>query len=95
MALGDPVIDYVKVLWDPAAHDFAFDWRDLGLQPADDGFADRMDFHARATLLEEVIDGLADYVEINATDPALAPIKRDKRYKALEESLPLYRERYL
>ena len=59
----------------------------------DDGFEDRMRLYARATLLDEVIDGLADYVELDTTDPVLAPISREK-YEAFESGLTLYRERY-
>ena len=57
LALGDPVVDYILVLWDAARRDPAFDWHRLGVEATDDGFADRMRLYARATLLDEVIDG--------------------------------------
>ena len=93
IALGDPVADYIQVLWHSARHDPAFDWHSFAVQATDDGFGDRMRFYARATLLDEVIDGLADYVEFDSTDPLLARV-REEKYKAFEEGLPLYRERY-
>ena len=93
LALGDPVVDYIRVLWDSARHDLASDWHSLAAQADDDGFADRMGFYARVTLLEEVIDGLADCVELDAANPVQGPIRREM-YETFEESLPLYRERY-
>ena len=93
LALGDPVADYVPVLWDAALHDPAFDWQRLGVEATDDGFAHRMRFYARATLLDEVIDGLAEYVELDATDVVLAATSTEK-YQRFENGLSLYRERY-
>ena len=70
-----------------------FDWHKLGVEATDDGFAQRMRFYARATLLDEVIDGLAEYLRLDATDPVLAATSMEK-YEAFESGLSLYRERY-
>ena len=93
LALGDPVADFILVLWDEARNDPAFDWHRLGVDATDDGFAERMRFYARAILLDEVIDGLAEYVGLDATDPVLAATSTEK-YEAFESGLLLYRRRY-
>ena len=80
-------------MWDAALHDPAFDWQRLGVEATDDGFAHRMRFYARATLLDEVINGLAEYVELDATDVVLAATSTEK-YQRFENGLSLYRERY-
>ena len=93
LTVGDPVTDYIVILRDSARRDPDFDWRSCGVEATDDGFAERMRFYARASLLYEVIDGLAEYLGLDATNPLLAPISREK-HDAFEKGLVLYRERY-
>ena len=93
LAIGDPVGDYILVLWSLARQNPTFDWGILGVKATDDGFADRMRFYARATLLDEVVDGLAEYVGLDATDSILASVSREK-YGRFEQGLSSYRRRY-
>ncbi len=93
LALGDPAADYILILWGPARRDPSLDWHRFGVRATDDGFADRMRFYPRAILLDEIIDGLAEYVGLDATDRVLAPTSREK-FQAFENGLSLYRERY-
>ena len=93
LALGDPVADYIIVLRYPARHDADFDWRSFGVEATDDGFGERMRFYARASLLYVVVDGLAEHLGLDASNPLLSAISREKR-EAFETGLALYRERY-
>ena len=93
LALGDPVADYIIVLRHPARRDPGFDWRSHGVEPTDDGFDERMRFYARAALLYVVVDGLAEHLGLDASDPLLSATSREKR-EAFEKGLALYRERY-
>ena len=93
LALGDPVADYIIVLRKPARRDPDFDWRDLGVEATDDGFGERMRFYARASLLYNVVDGLAEHLGLDASNPLLAATSAEKR-EAFENGLALYRERY-
>ena len=90
LARGDPAADYIIILEESAQRDPGFDWRAFGVEATDDGFAERMRFYA---LLYRMIDGLAEYLGLDATDPLLAPISREK-HDAFEKGLVLYRERY-
>ena len=93
LALGDPVADYIIILPDSARRDPGFDWRSHGVEPTDDGFGERMRFYARAALLYVVVDGLAEHLGLDASDPLLSATSREKR-EAFEKGLALYRERY-
>ena len=93
LALGDPVADYIIVLRHPARGDPDFDWRSYGVEPTDDGFGERMRFYARAALLYVVVDGLAEHLGLDASNPLLTAISREKR-EAFETGLALYRDRY-
>ena len=93
LALGDPVADYIIVLRGPARRDPDFDWRCLGVEATDEGFGERMRFYARASLLYGVIDGLAEHLGLDASNPLLASTSSEKR-AAFENGLVLYRERY-
>ena len=93
LALGDPVADYIIVLRGPARRNPDFDWRCLGVEATDEGFGERMRFYARASLLYVVIDGLADHLGLDASNPLLAATSSEKR-AAFEHGLVLYRERY-
>ena len=52
-----------------------------------------MRFYARASLLYNVVDGLAEHLGLDASNPLLSAISREKR-EAFESGLALYRERY-
>ena len=93
LALGDPVADYIIVLRHPARRDPDFDWRSYGVKATDDEFGERMRFYARAALLYNVVDGLAEHLGLDASNPLLSAISREKR-EAFESGLALYRERY-
>jgi thiamine kinase-like enzyme len=93
LALGDPVADYIKVLWSVHHRAPAFDWKSLGVDVTDDGFDARIGFYVREALLDDLVDGLAEHVAINPLDPVLASIRNEK-YEAFEGGLRLYRERY-
>ena len=93
LALGDPVADYIIILPDSARRDPDNDWRSYGVEPTDDGFDERMRFYARAALLYVVVDGLAEHLGLDASDPLLSATSREKR-EAFEKGLALYRERY-
>ena len=93
LALGDPVADYIIVLRFSARRDPDFDWRCLGVEATDEGFGERMRIYARASLLFVVIDGLAEHLGLDASNPLLAATSSEKR-AAFEHGLVLYRERY-
>ena len=93
LGLGDPVADYIIVLRGFARRDLDFDWRHLGVEATDEGFGERMRFYARASLLYVVIDGLAEHLGLDASNPLLAATSSEKR-AAFENGLALYRERY-
>ena len=63
------------------------------MEATDDGFDDRMPFYARASLLYKVVDGLAEYLGLDASGPLLSATSREKR-EAFETGLARYRERY-
>ena len=93
LMLGDPVADYIIVLRHPARRNPQFDWRSYGVEATDDGFRERMRFYARASLLHRVVDGLAEHLGLDASNPLLSAVSREKR-EAFESGLALYRERY-
>ena len=93
LALGDPVADYIIVLRKSARRDPAFDWRSFRVEATDKGFGERMRFYARASLLYIVVDGLAEHLGLDASNPLLSATSREKR-EAFESGLTLYRERY-
>ena len=93
LALGDPVADYIIILPDSARRDPDNDWCSYGVEATDDGFDERMRFYARASLLYKVVDGLAEYLGLDASGPLLSATSREKR-EAFEKGLALYRERY-
>ena len=93
LMLGDPVADYIIVLRHPARRDPQFDWRSYGVEATDEGFGERMRFYARASLLYEIVDGLAEHLGLDASNLLLSDISREKR-EAFEGGLALYRERY-
>ena len=93
LMLGDPVADYIIVLRHLARRDANFDWRSYGVEATDDGFGERIRFYARASLLYTVVDGLAEHLGLDASNPLLSAISREKR-EAFETGLALYRERY-
>ena len=69
------------------------DWCSYGVEATDDGFDERMRFYARAALLYVVVDGLAEHLGLDASDPLLSATSREKR-EAFEKGLAPYRERY-
>ena len=93
LALGDPVADYIIILPDSARRDPDNDWCSYGVEATDDGFDDRMPFYARASLPYKVVDGLAEYLGLDASGPLLSATSREKR-EAFETGLARYRERY-
>ncbi len=93
LGLGDPVADYIIVLRGFARRDVDFHWRHLGVEATDEGFGERIRFYARASLLYIVIDGLAEHLGLDASNPLLAATSKEKR-AAFENGLALYRERY-
>ena len=93
LTLGDPAADYIIVLRHSARQDPDFDWRSYGVEATDDGFGERMRFYARAALLYVVVDGLAEHLGLDASNPLLSDISREKR-EAFETGLAMYRERY-
>ena len=93
LALGDPVADYIIVLRHPARRDPDFEWRSFNVGATEEGFGERMRFYARASLLYNVVDGLAEHLGLDASNPLLSAISREKR-EAFESGLALYRERY-
>lgn len=93
LALGDPVADYIIVLRHPARRDTDFDWRSYGVDATDEGFDERMRFYAQASLLYTVVDGLAEHLGLDVSNPLLSAVSREKR-EAFETGLALYRERY-
>ena len=78
LALGDPVADYIIILPDSARRDPDNDWRSHGVEPTDDGFGERMRFYVRASLLYKVVDGLAEHLGLDASDPLLSATSRGK-----------------
>jgi aminoglycoside phosphotransferase (APT) family kinase protein len=90
VAIGDPALDLAILLWQPAK-----DGRPVeGFVGARDAaFRERFKLYARANLLDEVIDPLADWVEA-----AKAPEHRDEVRAAKEKvhrgALQEYRARY-
>ena len=97
LTLGDPVADYIIILRDFlrdfAGHETDLDWRSFGVEATDEGFGERMRFYARASLLYKVVDGLAEHLGLDASNPLLSAVSREKR-EAFESGLALYRERY-
>ena len=93
LALGDPVADYIIVLRKSARRDPDFDWRRYEVEATDEGFGERMRFYARASLLYEIVDGLAEHLGLDASNPLLSAVSQEKR-EAFESGLALYRERY-
>ena len=93
LMLGDPVADYIIVLRHPARRDPGFEWRSFNVGATDEGFGERMRFYARASLLYVVVDGLAEHLGLDASNPLLSAISREKR-EAFETGLAMYRERY-
>ena len=93
LALGDPAADYIIVLRHPAKRAPGFDWRSYGVVATDEGFGERIRFYARASLLYEIVDGLAEHLGLDASNPLLSAVSREKR-EAFEGGLALYRERY-
>lgn len=93
LALGDPVADYIIILRDSAQRRTEIDWRSFGVEATDEGFSERMRFYSRASLLYKVVDGLAEHLGLDASNPLLSAISREKG-EAFETGLALYRECY-
>jgi aminoglycoside phosphotransferase (APT) family kinase protein len=94
LRIGDPVVDYATVLG-PAPHD---------LRPVDpsrlpsglslDAAArDRLATYARATLLDWVIDPLADWAEAHVASADAPPFRAEKE-RVHKAAKALYRERW-
>ncbi|MDE2822150.1 MAG: phosphotransferase [Chloroflexota bacterium] len=93
LALGDPVADYIIILRNSAQRHPEINWRSFGIEATDEGFGERMRFYARVSLLYKVVDGLAEHLGLDASNPLVSAISREKR-EAFESGLALYRERY-
>ena len=93
LALGDPAADYIIILRNSAQRHPEIDWRSYGVVATDKGFGERIRFYARASLLYKVVDGLAEHLGLDASNPLLSAVSREKR-EAFESGLALYRERY-
>jgi aminoglycoside phosphotransferase (APT) family kinase protein len=63
LSLGDPVLDYALLLW-PLARAGSDPAGFLGARATDPSFMARFGICLRANLLDEVIDSLADWVEV-------------------------------
>ena len=93
LMLGDPAADYIIILRNSVRRHMEINWRSFGVEATDDVFGERMRFYARASLLYRVVDGLAEHLGLDASNPLLSDISREKR-EAFESGLALYRERY-
>ena len=93
LALGDPVADYIIILRNSVRRHMKINWHRFGVEATDEGFGERMRFYARASLLYVVVDGLAEHLGLDASNPLLSATSREKR-EAFECGLALYRERY-
>lgn len=93
LMLGDPAADYIIILRNSVRRHMEINWRSFGVDATDEGFGERMRFYARASLLYKIVDGLAEHLGLDASNPLLSDISREKR-EAFESGLALYRERY-
>lgn len=88
LRIGDPALDLAILTW-PLVR--------AGLEPdlgaRDDAFRARLATYARANLLDEVIDSLADWVEAEAA-PAHRDAVRAEKEALHREALERYRARY-
>lgn len=92
LTLGDPVLDYAVLLW-PLVRQGADAESWLGADARDDAFMRRFRLCARANLLDDVIDSLADWVEAEAAPTHVQQV-RAKRLADHERALHEYRNRY-
>jgi thiamine kinase-like enzyme len=92
MCPGDPAMDYSLLLWS-LARDHPLDSVMLAGLPEEDPLRERMGLYFRTMLLDEVIDVLADYVEVEKAPEHREAVRAEKR-RIHEESLALYLQRY-
>ncbi|WP_238327839.1 phosphotransferase family protein [Paenibacillus gorillae] len=95
-AAGDAAMDYSVLLW--TLHESAEwpKWQEQAMELAGmgtGGITDRLEFYFRAKLLDDVIDVLADYVEVDGVPEWME--KTRQRAKAIHlRSYPEYIRRY-
>jgi aminoglycoside phosphotransferase (APT) family kinase protein len=94
LRIGDPVVDYATVLG-PAPHDLrGIDASRLARPlPLDAPARERMRTYARATLLDWVIDPLADWVDAGAAGAEASRLQTEKQ-RVHSEAKALYRARW-
>lgn len=91
LAIGDPVVDDAVLLFN--LHGCDPDRWSADRPPRDAAEGDRFVAGARAQLLDQVIDTLADWVELPASTPASDQLRSDKEM-VYRTALGVYRERY-
>jgi streptomycin 6-kinase len=92
--LGDPVRDYATLAWPRISASPAEDWRVLrAFNPDDGAAAQRLEIHLRATMLDWVVDVLADWIDAQAAPEHLAEV-RARKFREHSRYLELYRARY-
>jgi hypothetical protein len=95
LTLGDPALDYITLLG-PAPGDLRSSrWRELPAGYLSEGVGrERLPLYARATLLDWVIDPLADWVEAEVAPEHAGGVRAEKE-RVHREALALYGEWYL
>lgn len=91
LAIGDPVVDDAVLLYN--MHGCNLDRWSAERPPRDPAEGTRFAVAARAQLLDQVIDTLADWVELPASTPVIDRLRHEKEISH-RTALADYRERY-
>lgn len=93
LGIGDPALDLALLFGPSAARLRPVPWQQWPEPPQTRALQERLDVYARASLLDWVIDVLADYVAADAA-PVYASQVRAEKERHHREALSLYRETY-
>jgi len=93
VALGDPMMDWAMLFGPHRGRVRPVDQAELADLAFDAGRRERLGIYARASLLDWIIDPLADWIEA-ANEPRHGAAVRDNNRRAYESALSLYRDRY-
>ncbi|MGD8331227.1 MAG: aminoglycoside phosphotransferase family protein [Acidobacteriota bacterium] len=93
LGLGDPMMDWAMLFGPDRRRVRPVDPDEIGDLGFDAGQRERLRIYARASLLDWVIDPLADWIEA-ANEPRHGAAVRDNNRRVHDSALSLYRERY-
>jgi aminoglycoside phosphotransferase (APT) family kinase protein len=93
LGLGDPMMDWAMLFGPDRRRVQPVDEAELTDLGFDARQHERLGIYARASLLDWIIDPLADWIEA-ATEPRHGAAVRDNNRRVHDSALALYRERY-